>query len=117
MHAAAALILNTAKHLAGIPTSLDLLPKSIIESLNHFKQEVLRGKRLSLDLEETLIALSISGTTNPAAQSAIEKLKEIRGCDVHLTHIPTPGDEAGLRKLGLNLTCDPQFSTNCLFTG
>lgn len=117
MHAAAALILNTAKHLAGIPSTLDLLPKSIIESLNHFKQEVLRGKRLSLDLEETLIALSISGTTNPAAQSAIEKLKEIRGCDVHLTHIPTPGDEAGLRKLGLNLTCDPQFSTNCLFTG
>lgn len=117
MHAAAALILNTAKHLAGIPSSIDLLPKNIIESLSHFKQEILRGKLLSLDLEEALIALSISGTMNPAAQSAIAKLKEIRGCDVHLTHIPTPGDEAGLRKLGLNLTCDPQFSTNCLFAG
>ncbi|MBN1306761.1 MAG: DUF1846 domain-containing protein [Chitinispirillaceae bacterium] len=115
MHAAACLILNTAKHLAGIPRSLDLLPKSIIESLNHFKRDVLEGKRLSLDLEETLIALSISGTTNPAAQSAVEKLKEIRGCDVHITHIPTPGDEAGLRKLGLNLTSDPDFSTKCLF--
>jgi len=115
MHAAACLIINTAKHLAGIPSSLDLLPKSIIESLNHFKRDVLRGKRLSLDLEETLIALSISATTNPVAQSAMEKLKEIRGCDVHITHIPTPGDEAGLRKLGLNLTCDPGFSTKSLF--
>jgi len=115
MHAAACLILNTAKHLAGIPPGHDLLPKSIIQSLNHFKRDVLEGKRLSLDLEETLIALSISGTTNPSAQAAVEKLKEIRGCDVHITHIPTPGDEAGLRKLGLNLTCDPDFSTRCLF--
>jgi uncharacterized protein (UPF0371 family) len=115
MHAAACLIINAAKHLAGIPPALDLLPKSIIESLNHFKREVLQGNRLSLDLEETLIALSISGTTNPAAQSAMEKLVEIRGCDVHITHIPTPGDEAGLRKLGLNLTCDPDFSTKNLF--
>jgi uncharacterized protein (UPF0371 family) len=115
MHAAACLILNTGKHLAGIPSTLDLLPKSIIESLNHFKRDVLKGNRLSLDLEETLIALSISATTNPIAQSAMEKLIEIRGCDVHITHIPTPGDEAGLRKLGLNLTCDPDFSTNHLF--
>ncbi len=115
MHAAACLILNAAKHLAGIPPAIDLLPKIIIESLSHFKRDVLNGKRLSLDLEETLIALSISGTMNPAAQSSVEKLKEIRGCDVHITHIPTPGDEAGLRKLGLNLTSDPDFSTKCLF--
>lgn len=115
MHASSCLILNAAKHLAGIPSSLDLLPKNIIQSLNHFKRDVLNGKRLSLDLEETLIALSISGTSNPAAQAAVEKLKELRGCDVHITHIPTSGDEAGLRKLGLNLTCDPDFSTRSLF--
>jgi uncharacterized protein (UPF0371 family) len=115
MHAAACLIINTAKHLAGIPAQIDLLPKSIIESLSHFKRDVLNRKRLSLDLEETLSALSISGTHNPAAQTAIEKLKEVRGCDVHMTHIPTPGDEAGLRKLGLYLTSDPDFSTRRLF--
>jgi len=33
---------------------------------------------------------------NPAAQMAVEKLKELAGCEVHMTHIPTPGDEAGL---------------------
>ena len=100
---------------AGIPSAIDLLPNNIIKSLNHFKRDVLEGKRLSLDLEETLIALSISGTTNPATQAAVEMLKEIRGCEVHITHIPTSGDEAGLRKLGLNLTCDPNFSTRHLF--
>ena len=33
----------------------------------------------------------------------------------HLTHIPTPGDEAGLRKLGVNLTSDPLFASKYLF--
>jgi uncharacterized protein (UPF0371 family) len=32
-----------------------------------------------------------------------------------LQKTPTPGDEAGLRKLGVNLTSDPDFSTKCLF--
>ncbi|MHC4244443.1 MAG: DUF1846 family C-terminal domain-containing protein, partial [Planctomycetota bacterium] len=41
--------------------------------------------------------------------------KELRGCEVHITHIPTTGDEAGLRKLGVNLTSDPDFSSKSLF--
>jgi uncharacterized protein (UPF0371 family) len=113
--ASSALILNAVKHLARLPDTIHLLQPNIIASLSHFKKEILRGKMLSLDLEETLIALNISATANPAAQLAIEKLKEIRGCEVHLTHMPTPGDEAGLRKLGVNLTSDPDFSTKRLF--
>jgi uncharacterized protein (UPF0371 family) len=70
---------------------------------------------VNLDLEETLIALNISATMNTAAKIGVEKLKELRGCEVHMTHIPTPGDEAGLRKLGVNLTSDPVFSTKRLF--
>lgn len=115
MHAAASLILNASKHLAGLPDNLHLLPANIMNSLNYLKKEVLRGKVVSLDLEETLIALSISAISNPAAQMAMEKLKEMEGCEVHITHIPTPGDEAGLRKLGVNLTCDPDFSSKRLF--
>src|SRR5512139_3027334 len=115
MHAASALVLNAIKHLAMIPDAMHLLPPNIMESISHFKKDVLRGKMVSLDLEETLIALSISATVNPAAQMAVEKLKELSGCEVHITHIPTPGDEAGLRKLGVNLTCDPEFATKCLF--
>jgi uncharacterized protein (UPF0371 family) len=46
---------------------------------------------------------------------ALEQLQELRGCEVHMTHMPTPGDEAGLRSLGVNLTTDPNFSTNDLF--
>ncbi len=115
MHAAASLVLNAAKVLADIPDHIYLLPPIITTSLTHFKKDVLKGHMMSLDLEETLIALSISATMNPAAGAAIEKLKELSGCDVHLTHIPTPGDAAGLRKLGVNATSEPEFASKYLF--
>jgi uncharacterized protein (UPF0371 family) len=115
MHAASSLILHAIKHLAGIPGKIKLLPPYVTNSVRNLKMEMLNEKTLSLDLVETLIALSISATTNPAAQLAMEKLRELEGCEVHITHIPTPGDEAGLRRLGVNLTSDPNFSTNNLF--
>jgi uncharacterized protein (UPF0371 family) len=46
---------------------------------------------------------------------ALENLKELHDCEVHITHIPTPGDEAGWRKLKVNLTCDPEFASKRLF--
>ena len=115
MHAASSLILHAIKHLAEIPDKIKLLPSHITDSVKNLKTEILNEKTVSLDLEETLIALGISATTNSAAQLAIEKLKELQGCEVHMTHIPTPGDEAGLRRLGVNLTSDPNFSTKDLF--
>jgi uncharacterized protein (UPF0371 family) len=117
MHSASSLILNAAKHLAGLPDNMHLLPANMMEQVTFLKKEILTGKMISLDLEETLIMLGISAISNPAAQLAIEKLSELRNCEVHLTHIPTPGDEAGLRKLHVNLTCDPEFSTKSLFLG
>ena len=117
MHAPSSLILNAAKHLAGIPDSMLLLPANMIEQVNFLKKEVLTDDVVSLDLEETLIMLGISALSNPAAQLAIEKLSLLHNCEVHLTHIPTPGDEVGFRKLRVNLTCDPEFSTKSLFLG
>jgi uncharacterized protein (UPF0371 family) len=61
------------------------------------------------------VALGIGAATNPAAQLAVEKLRELRNCEVHMTHMPTPGDEAGLRRLGVNLTSEPNFATKNLF--
>ena len=115
MHAASSLILNAIKRLANIPDEIHLLAPNVTESIGNFKKDVLNAKSVSLNLEETLIALSISAPTNPTAQAAMNTLKELRGCEVHMTHIPTPGDEAGLRKLGVNLTSEPNFSTKCLF--
>jgi len=115
MHAASSLVLNAVKHLAGIPDQIHLISPAVIASVGTMKTDILAARSVSLDLEETLIALSISSATNPAAQAAMEQLKELQGCEVHMTHMPTPGDEAGLRRLGVNLTSEPNFATKSLF--
>ncbi|MEA4839503.1 MAG: DUF1846 domain-containing protein [Bacteroidales bacterium] len=115
LHASSSMILNATKHLAGLPDNMILLPESIIDSVTHLKKDLLNGKKVSLDVEETLIALAISAISNPAAQMALECLKDLQGCEMHSTHIPTAGDEAGFRKLKVNLTCDPKFSSKRLF--
>lgn len=115
LHASSSLMLNAIKQLAGIPHDVPLLTPKILESITNLKKEILQAKSLSLDLEETLISLGISAATNPTVQQAITMLKELKGCEVHLTHIPTPGDEMGLKRLGVNLTSEPNFSTKNLF--
>ena len=115
LHATSGLILNAIKTLSGIPDQIHLLSPNIIESIGGLKTDILNARTVSLDLEEALITLSISAATNPTAQLAMEKLTELRGCEVHLSHIPTPGDEAGLKKLGVNLTSEPNFSSKNLF--
>jgi uncharacterized protein (UPF0371 family) len=114
-HAASSVVIHAIKHLADIPDKIRLLPSYITSAISSLKTEILKERSVSLDLEECLIALSISAATNPAAQLAVEKLKELEHCEVHMTHIPTPGDEAGLRRLGVNLTTDPDFSSKNLF--
>ena len=115
MHSASSLILNAIKALAHIPDDIHLLSPNILQSISNLKSEIFNNKRLSLNLEEALIALSISADFNPSAKVAMEKLKDLKGCEMHLTHIPTPGDEAGLRRLGLNITSEPNFSSKSLF--
>jgi uncharacterized protein (UPF0371 family) len=115
MHAASSVVIHAIKHLADIPAKIKLLPPTITDSVSSLKTEIMNEKSVSLDLEETLIALSISATTNSAAQLAIQQLKHLQSCEAHMTHIPTPGDETGLRRLGINLTSDPNFSSKDLF--
>ena len=115
MHASSSVVLNAIKVLAEIPDRIHILSPNIIQSIGDFEKEILEEKAVSLNLNETLITLSISAAHNPTTHYAMEKLKELKGCEVHLTHIPTPGDETGFRRLGVNLTTDPIFASNDLF--
>jgi uncharacterized protein (UPF0371 family) len=115
MSSASALVLNAVKKLADIPDRIHLLPQNIIERIKSLKKDILGLKHETLDLEETLICLSMSSASNPAAELAMEKLRELEGCEVHLTHIPSSGDEAGLRRLRVNLTADAIFPSSELY--
>ncbi len=115
LHAATAAVLNGVKNLAGVPDSIPLLSPLVIESIEKLKSEILRGKNPSLDVDEALIALSIGATLTPMVQSCLDQLHRLRGCQMHLSHVPSPGDEAGLRKLGIELTSDPVYASKRLF--
>ncbi|HZJ57479.1 MAG TPA: DUF1846 domain-containing protein [Clostridia bacterium] len=115
MDAASSLILNAVKTIAGIPDNIHLLSPNVIKSIQRLKGDILGEKTKALNLEETLIALGISATTNPTAQLALGCLKNLAGCEVHFTHIQSPTDEKALRKLKVNMTADPQFPSKSLF--
>ncbi|MGE5307789.1 MAG: DUF1846 domain-containing protein [Deltaproteobacteria bacterium] len=117
MHASPSLVLNAVKALAEIPDNIHLLSPQIISQVKKLKEDIFHLDSESLDLEETLIALAISATTNHTAELALDRLEQLRGCEMHMTHIPTPGDEVGLKKLGLNVTTDGKFSSRNLFSG
>ncbi len=115
MHAATSGVLNAIKHLADISDQIHLIAPSIVDAIGDMKKDMKNGRSVSLDLEEALVAVAASAPLNSAAKLALDRLKDLRGCEMHITHIPTPGDEAGLRTLGVNLTSDPFFSTDNLY--
>lgn len=115
MDATAALILNAIKHLANISDSIHLISPVVLEPIKSLKKDTLGSKSTALNCEEILIALSISAATNPTAQVAMEKLKELRGCQSHSTTILNTNDEQTFKKLGIDMTSDPEYPTENLY--
>jgi len=106
--------LNGIKILAKIPDEIDLISTNIIQSINQLKKE-LGEKSRSLNVTEILVALAISATTNPTVKLGLKKLKELKDCEMHTTHIPVDGDKVPLRKIGINLTSDINISKYSIF--
>ncbi|MCI9042749.1 MAG: DUF1846 domain-containing protein [Muribaculaceae bacterium] len=103
----AALILNAIKHLAGIDHSVKLIPQSMIEPIQYTKLNYLRGNNPRLHTDEVLVALSVLSTTDDNCRRALERLPELRGCQVHSTVMLGEVDHKIFKKLGVGLTCDP----------
>lgn len=109
MHASSALLLNALKVLNGIDKEKDLISKEVVKNITTMKRDVLSGKGVSLNLDETLIALAMSAATDEDAKKALESLPLLKDTEVHMTHIPSAGDSTGLRKLGIQFTSDPLY--------
>lgn len=115
MDASASAILNAIKVLANIGDEILLLSPNILEPIQKLKANELSGRIISLNTSEILIALSISAVTNPTAQLAYDKLKELKGAQGHSTVMLNKDDQQVLRNLGIEFTCDPIFSSKNLF--
>ena len=107
--ASSALLLNALKKLGHMPDDLHLISPVALDPIQHLKVNYLGNRNPRLHTDETLIALSISAATNPMAEFAMQQLSKLRGCEVHSTVILSPVDERTFRRLGVNLTCEPQY--------
>ena len=107
--ASSALLLNALKALGGLPDALHLIAPAVLDPIQRLKVGHLGSRNPRLHTDETLIALSICAATNPSAGLALEQLSKLRGCDVHSSVILSAADEQTFKRLGMNLTCEPQY--------
>ncbi len=115
MNSTSAVILNAIKCIAGISDGIHLISPVILEPIINLKSKNLGSKSTALDCEEVLIALSICAATNPTAQVALEKLPSLKGCQAHSTTILSRSDEETFRRLGIEITSDPEYPSESLY--
>ncbi|HPE95553.1 MAG TPA: DUF1846 family protein, partial [Bacillota bacterium] len=113
--ASSAMLLNALKALGGISDNMLLISPVVIEPVQDLKTTYLGNHNPRLHTDEVLVALSICAATNPVAAFALEKLHMLKGCEMHSSVILSQVDESTLKKLGINLTCEPKYQTKKLF--
>ena len=113
--ASAALLLNALKKMAGIDHKLDLIPSSVIEPISAMKTGCLGHRNPRLHSDEVLIALAISGLTNPLAAMVQAQLKNLRGCEAHFSVIISEEDAKLYKRLGINVSCEAKYEVKSLY--
>ncbi|WP_418867850.1 DUF1846 domain-containing protein, partial [Segatella hominis] len=111
----AAALLNAVKGICGFPRECNLIARSVIEPIQKLKVDILGNHNPRLHSDEVLVALSISAAMSGEAERACKHLRDLRGCEAHSTVILPPVDADIYRKLGINLTCEPNYQTKKLF--
>ena len=115
MVATAAMVLNALKHLAGIQDDMLIISPSIFDSMASTKVGTFHDKS-SLNLEEVIMALTLTKVSNPFAELALAEIPNLKGCVAHCTAILSEKDEQSVKALGIDITSNPEFSNNNLYS-
>ena len=113
MGCSAAALLNAMKYQAKAGGhGVHLIAQSAIEPIQTVKTKYLGSTNPRLHSDEVLVALASSANTDSKAVSALRTLPALKGCQAHCSVIPGPVDVTTYKKLGIQLTCEPQYQTN-----
>lgn len=112
--ATSAAIINAIKFLAKIPDDMPLLSFTIIEPIQSLKRNQLRRSTQRLYLDEVLITLAITGSTNAMAQRALEQLPKLSGSQMHSSVMLHPDDISILKRLNIDVTTETNQDTKLL---
>ena len=115
MNPSSSVVLNAIKMLAGIKDEIPLISHIVLEPILHLKRKILGVNNYILNLEDVLVALSVSASTNPLAELAMSKLAELKGMEAHSTHMLAEVDAGVFRRLKINVTCESEFPTKELY--
>ena len=115
MTACASAVLNAIKTLSRIADDMLLLSPIVLSPIIGLKKDVLREDKVKLSLGDVLTALSICAATNPIAEKAMSMLVNLRDCEAHSSCILPEADQSVMRKLGIRLTCEPEYGSKDLY--
>ncbi len=113
--ASSAALLNALKELAHIRDEVTLISPKVIEPIQKLKVDHMGNFNPRLHTDEVLIALSICALTDDNAEHAINQLGKLKNCEAHSTVILSRVDESTFKKLGVNLTCEPNYHSKRLY--
>ena len=111
----ASCIINAIKELSDIPDKIKLLPKNVLQPIKKIKKNELHVNNTRLELSELLIALSICSVTNPTVENALSHLSDLRGMDMYITYILPTSELSMIKKLGINVICEPAYYSENTF--
>ena len=113
--ASGAVILNALRNLAGLGDDFDIISDDILLPIVKLKTEYLHSKSSVLNVNDVLTALAISANSNEKAKKTLNSIFKLANCEAHATYILSPAEEQALRRIGINITCEPVFLNNNLF--
>ena len=112
--ASAACVINALKYLAKLPKDMPLLSYSVIEPIQNLKTEQLKRRTQRLHLNDVLIALAITATTNEMAKAALSQLPKLARCQMHSSVMIDADDIEIIRKLNIESTMGTYQDTKLL---
>ncbi len=113
--ASAAVVLNALRTISGLGDDYDIITDDVLLPIVEYRSNVLHTHCSTLTVDDVLVALSICTGKNEKAKKALENIGKLKNCDAHCTYILSPTEEQTLKKLGINVTCDPVFLNSNLF--
>ncbi len=110
-----AALLNALKVLANIDDDILVIAPEVLKPIQDLKIDIMGNRNPRLHTDEVLLALAVSATMSEDAKKAYDKLSELIGCEAHCSVILSEVDFNVLRKLKVNISCEPKFQTRKLY--
>lgn len=110
MSAAAAVVINGMKKTVNISQKQLLLSPGVIEPIQNLKKNVLKEKNAMLNINDVLLALAVSTPMNTTIGEIMDNLSVLNGCEAHSTVMLEDSELQAMRKLGIRITCEPEYS-------